>query len=275
VGPANAALLTATMLAQAVGFAVAGLGLANLQDPRVLYLADAASFAVAALIVSSLGDLGGGIATARLKGAVRRAWAVPGVAPLLGVAAATVCVIGMLNTALLPAAYMLSTKGASAYPVLEVCLIAGAVMGSLIAGRISSHLRVPALAISLWVFAVSITGVGLSSGLWPATLALALSGLASAVYSVSNTSALMDAASSANRGTVMSARFTVTQAGKAVGLGVGGLVTAWLGARTSFAAFGLGLAAVAVAYTVFVFNQRRAASATGASTVPPLSQQGH
>jgi MFS family permease len=275
VGPANAALLTATMLAQAVGFAVAGLGLANLQDPRVLYLADAASFAVAALIVSSLGDLGGGIATARLKGGVRRAWAVPGVAPLLGVAAATVCVIGMLNTALLPAAYMFSTKGASAYPILEVCLIAGAVMGSLIAGRISSHLRVPALAISLWVFAVSITGVGLSSGLWPATLALALSGLANAVYSVTNTSALMDAASSANRGTVMSARFTVTQAGKAVGLCVGGLVTVWLGARTSFAAFGLGLAAVAVAYTVFVFNQRRAAAATGAGTVPPFSQQGH
>jgi hypothetical protein len=56
---------------------------------------------------------------------------------------------------------------------------------------------------------------------------------------------------------------------------VGGLVTVWLGARTSFAAFGLGLAAVAVAYTVFVFNQRRAAAATGAGAVQPFSQQGH
>jgi MFS family permease len=275
VGPANAALLTATMLAQAAGFAVAGVALANLRDPRVLYLADAGTFAAAALIVASLGDLGGGIATARLKGGVRRAWAVPGVAPLLLVAAATVCVIGMLNTALLPAAYMLSTQGSSAYPVLEVCLIAGAVLGSLIAGRMSSHLRVPALAISLWLFAVSITGVGLSSGLWPATLALAVSGLASAVYSVANTSALMDAASSANRGTVMSARFTVTQAGKAVGLAVGGLVTAWLGARSSFAAFGLGLAAIAVAYTVFVLNQRRDAAAPPAASVPSLSRHGH
>jgi MFS family permease len=274
VGPANAALLTATMLAQAAGFGLAGLALASLQDPRVLYLADAVTFALAARIVASLGDLGGGISTARLKGGVRRAWAVPSVAPLLGVAAATVCVIGMLNTALLPLAYTLSTKGPSAYPLLEVCLIAGVVLGSLIAGRVTTHVRVPALAISLWVFAIGVAGVGLGQGLWPATVALAVSGLASAVYSVTNTSALMDAASNLNRGTVMSARFTITQAGKAVGLGVGGLVTAWLGPRNSFAAFGLGLAAVAAAYTFFLLNQRRAPAAPGATAMQTLHRRG-
>jgi MFS family permease len=265
VGAANALLLTATTLGQATGFAVAGLALARLSDPRVIYVADAVTFAASAGVVASLGSLGGGVTATRLRGGVRRAWAVPGVAPLLLVAAATVFVIGMLNTALLPAAFQLSSSGPSAYTLLEICLIAGAVLGSLVAGTISTRIRMPALAAALWVFAAGVVGVGLSPSLWPASLAVALSGVGNAVYAVTNMSALMDAGSTQNRGTIMSARFTLTQAGKALGLGAGGLVTAWLGPRGSFTAFGAGLMAVATAYAFFLLSRR-----PGAATAPAL-----
>jgi MFS family permease len=269
VGAANALLLTATTLGQATGFAVAGLALARLGDPRLIYVADALTFAASAGIVASLGSLGGGVTATRLRGGVRRAWAVPGVAPLLLVAAATVFVIGMLNTALLPAAYQLSNSGPSAYTLLELCLIAGAVLGSLVAGRITTRIRLPALAAALWVFAAGVAGVGLSPNLWPATLAVAISGVGNAVYAVTNMSALMDAGSTLNRGTIMSARFTLTQAAKALGLGAGGLLTAGLGPRGSFTVFGAGLMAVAMAYAFFLLSRRRASTAAPALLRPP------
>ncbi len=62
----------------------------------------------------------------------------------------------------------------------------------------------------------------------------------------------MQVANTANRGTVMASRFTITQATKALGLGAGAAVTAALGPRSSFALIAAGLLAVGVAFSLFL-----------------------
>src|SRR5207237_7135746 len=55
---ASASLLLLSALGQAAGFAVAGVLIATLPDPRVLFLIDAVTFAVAGLLVITVGPLG-------------------------------------------------------------------------------------------------------------------------------------------------------------------------------------------------------------------------
>jgi MFS family permease len=258
IGAATALLMTSVTLAQAAGFAIAGIALAHISDPRNLYIVDAFTFAAAAVIVATLGNIGGGTVTTRLRGGLRRAWSVPGARSLLVVAAATVFYVGMLNPSLLPAAYALSTNGPTAYTVLEVCLILGGLLGSLVAGRIKQKRRLAAQAASLWVFAAGVFSVGMSPIFLVAGLAVAISGVGNALYSVTNNSALMDAAVSSNRGTVMSARFTVTRATMSLGLATGAAATGWLGPLRAFSSFGVGLFVVAAAYTAFLIMQTRA-----------------
>lgn len=245
VGAANSLLLTALSLAQALGFAIAAIALTRMQDARPLFLADAVTFAISAALVSSLGNIGGGVTASRIQGGIRRAWHVPGVPPLLVVAGATVFCIGMLNPALLPVAYTLSSNGPSAYAVLQIGLISGLVLGSVAAGWVQPRLRYLALAVSLWTFAAGVGAVAIGGSLTPTTLAVCLSGIGNAVFSVTNSSALMDAATRFNRGTVMAARYTVNQVGKAIGLGAGAAVGMWIGPRLSFAVIAAVLAVVA------------------------------
>ncbi|MDQ6772081.1 MAG: MFS transporter [Candidatus Dormibacteraeota bacterium] len=252
VGTANSLLLTALSLGQAIGFAIAGLALVHLSNPRLLYFGDAVTFLAAGLLVLTLGGLGGGVRTVRLQGGLGRAWRVPGVKPLLIMAGATVFFVGMLNPALLPLSYLLAANGPGAYSVVQICLIAGLFGGSLLAARISTGLRLPAMAVGTALFAIGIFGIWASPGLWPAILGFALSGIGNAVYSVTNISALMQVANTANRGTVMASRFTITQATKALGLGAGAAVTAALGPRSSFALIAAGLLAVGVAFSLYL-----------------------
>ncbi len=261
VGQANAVLLGAMTLGQALGFAVAGVALAHLADPRPLYLADAATFAAASLLVATLDSLGGGVRTVRLRGGFARAWAIRAVRPLLLVAGAVVFFVGMLNPSLLPLAYTLSpASGPSLYAVLEVGLIAGLFAGSAVAGRVAAELRRPALAGSILLFGVAILTVAFSPTLAPAAAAIALSGIGNAVYSVTNQTALLEASDPQLHGTVMAARFAVAQAGKALGLGAGALVTARLGARGGFAVIGSGLLAVGATYALHLLRSRAAGS---------------
>ncbi len=251
VGAANALLMTAMTVAQAAGFGLAGAGLARLSDPRALYLIDALTFALASLLIASLGSLGGGIVATRLRGGIGRAWAVPGVKPLLVVAAATVLFVGMLNPTLLPVAYALSPNGPTAYTLFEVCLISGGLVGSLAIGRIGPRQGLPVQVIALWIFGAGVLAVGLSHNFLLAGLAVALSGAGNAIYSVTNTSALMRTATTTNRGTVMSARFTVTRTTMALGLVAGASAASWLGPLRAFSTFGLGLLLLAASCTAF------------------------
>jgi MFS family permease len=258
VGAANSLLMTAVMVARAAGFAIAGFALAHVSDPRPLYVVDAFTFAAAALLVATLHGMGGGIVTTRLRGGVRRAWTVPGVRPFLVVAAAMALFVGMLNPALLPAAYALSSNGPTAFTQLEICLIGGSLVGSVTAGHLEPGKRSVGLVISVWLFAAGVFAVGLSPSFLIAGLALAISGVGNLMYSVANTSALMEAAVSTNRGVVMSARFTVTQASNVLGLAIGAAAIAWLGPLRAFSGFGLGLILVAAIYTAFLAVQAHA-----------------
>ena len=258
VGPANALLMTAVTVAQAAGFAMAGIALAHVSDPRPLYLVDAFTFALAAMLIATLSGMGGGIVATRLRGGVGRAWAVRGARPLLVVSAATALVVGMLNPTILPLAYASSPNGPTAFTLLQVCLIAGGLVGSLASGRIRQHKQPIAQVVSLWLFAAGVFAVGISPSVLLIGLAVAISGVGNAAYSVTNISALMKTAVSANRGTVMSARFAMTRAAVALGLAMGAAVTGWLGPLRAFSSFGLALLMVAAAYTAFSIVQARA-----------------
>jgi MFS family permease len=257
VGAANALLMGAVTGAKAAGFALAGIALAHVSDPRLLYVVDAFTFAAAAMLVATIGGMGGGIVTTKLHAGFRRAFAMPGLRSHLVLAAAIALFVGMLNPALLPAAYALSANGATTFTQLQVCLITGGLAGSAVAGRFGPQRRLIVLAISLWIFAVGVFAVGASSGFLLAGLAVAVSGLGNAIYSIMNNSALMEAATSSNRGTVMSARFTAGQVTNAVGLVAGATITGWLGPLRAFSTFGLGLLLLAGVYSAFLLMQAR------------------
>src|ERR1700730_14347582 len=72
VGKANSIVMATSMLAGAVGFAVAGAILALYNSPTILFLADASTFAIAGMIVLGIRTLGGGASAAPISGALRR-----------------------------------------------------------------------------------------------------------------------------------------------------------------------------------------------------------
>jgi predicted MFS family arabinose efflux permease len=274
VGAAVSLMNGAMSLGQAVGYAVAGVALAKLGDGRPLYFADAATFLAAAGLIATIGTMGGGIQTVRLRGGVGRAWAVRAARPLLLVASGTALCNAMLNPALLPLAYTLSSTGPAAYGIMQVCLILGLLAGSLAASWISTSHRLGALAGSLWVFGVGIAAVYLAPSLGPATVPLALAGFGNAIYAATNSAALLQAADDLRRGTVMAVRFTMTQIARAVGLGLGALVAGWLGAHHAFAVFGAYLLLLAAAYTAYLLLTNRRAQLAVAVAPSPAEEQG-
>jgi predicted MFS family arabinose efflux permease len=272
VGGAVSLMNGAMSLGQAVGFAVAGVALAKLGDGRPLYFADAVTFLAAAGLIATIGRMGGGIQTVRLRGGVARAWAVRAARPLLLVASGTALCNAMLNPALLPLAYMLSSTGPAAYGIMQVCLILGLLGGSLAASWISANHRLAALAGSLWIFGVGVAAVYLAPSLGPATVPLALAGFGNAIYAATNSAALLQAADDLRRGTVMAVRFTLTQVARAAGLGLGAFVAGWLGAHHAFAVFGGYLLLLAAAYTAYLLLTNRRAQLAVVAPAPAEEQ---
>ena len=71
-------------------------------------------------------------------------------------AALIVLCVGMLNPALLPLAYKLSTHVPLTYGALNVAVVLGILGGSLLAGRLSAQRTLGAMAGSLWMFGATI-----------------------------------------------------------------------------------------------------------------------
>jgi MFS family permease len=234
VGKANGVMLGAQAVAQSVGYAIAGTLIGILPDSRVLYLGDAATFGAAAALIATVGPMGGGLATTRISGGLRRALRVPRVPPLLLVAGGVVLCTAMLNPALLPLAFRLSNHAPLTYGVIQIALILGILAGSLVAGGFSAERTLVAMAASLWVFGATVAVVGASTSIVIVAASIFLSGVGNAGYSVTNLSALMRASTAENRGTVMAARVAATQAGSVFGLGVGALITTVAGPRATF-----------------------------------------
>jgi len=253
VETANSVLLLALSTAQALGFALAGALLARWPQALWLFWLDAGTFALSGLMVATIPGLGGGLKLARLGGGLRVAFAIPAARPLLMVAAAASVLIGAATPPLLPLAYQFSANGASTYALLQVGLVAGIVVGSLAAGRIGPTWLRPAMAVSFLVFAGGCLGLaGLGSlrlpGLAPALLAVGVTGVANAVYAVANASSVMRAAERSNRGTLLTARFALSQAALLVGVALGAIAVALTGPRWTFAAAAAGMGLLGIAY---------------------------
>ena len=240
---ANSLLITAVSLAQVLGFAIAGALLALLTDPRPLYWFDALSYGISAALVASLPSLGGRVTGPGLGGA-RRALQLPGVRSLLALAGGANLFVGIGTAAILPIAYVLSSRGAVAFTALEVALIAGIVGGSLLAARIPSAAASLAMVASLWLFSAASIAVALVPVLAAALVAISATGVGNAVCVVTNRSALMHAAGEQRQGMVMSARYAIGQTAQVIGLGCGAVTIGVLGPRWAFALVAIGLGVV-------------------------------
>jgi MFS transporter, DHA3 family, macrolide efflux protein len=234
---ASASLLLLSALGQAAGFALAGVLIAVLPEPRVLFLIDAVTFAAAGLLVLSVGSLGGGVTKVKLSGAVFQALASRRLRPHLVLAGGVSLCTAMLAPSLLPLSYQLSGNGVTVYASLQVLLILGATVGSLIAFRTGASAGV--LAIAIWLFAIGVLGTGLGHAFWIAGVAIAISAVGNALYFIANQSTLLKAADERSRGSVMSARYSVVQVSRVLGLGAGGTVTSAGSAMLTFTITGI------------------------------------
>lgn len=257
---ANSLIVTAFSIAQAVGFALAGVVLATLSDARLAFWGDAITFGLSALLVLTLPNLGGGVRTALLRGGALGLLGRPSLRALLLVAGGANLLIGVGTPVILPIAYQLWSSGAVAYTWLEVALIAGLVLGSLLAPRIPVGRTLQGLSGSLVLFALAAFGVGFTPILAGGVFAIFWTGVGNAVYAVTNRSALMRRAEPREQGTVMAARYTLSQAAQILGLGGGALSATIIGPRATFVATGVGLLVVALAFSVQTARETRAAA---------------
>ena len=241
---ASAHLQLLISLGQAAGFGLAGFLIVALPEPRLLFLVDALTFALAGALVLGVGPLGGGVRAVRLSGSVVRAVATPGVRPHLLIAGAVTVATLMLSPALLPLSYQLSPDGVMVYAWLQVLLIAGLTVGSLLAHRTGAGLGV--LALSLWIFGGGALMAGLADSFWLTGAGIAVASVGNILYFIANQTALLRAADETQRGTVMSARYSVTQFGKVIGLLAGASITALGSGRLTLALIGVVLLAVAL-----------------------------
>jgi putative nucleotidyltransferase with HDIG domain len=227
VGRANAMVAAAGTLAGAAGFGLAGLILAlTLQSngTRVLFLIDAATFAIAALIMLGIPTLGGGISTMRVTGALRRAWSIDAARPHLAIGTIAAFLLSMSFPALFALAYRLSANGAQTYSWLEVVLSAGVLIGTVIVGRVVSIGTMRTAGAGLLLTGIFSLAMTFNPSLLPVAAFLLVASIGNPIYLIANQTALVEAADASNRGSVMATRFTFVQTASIVGIAFGGFI---------------------------------------------------
>ena len=273
VGKANS-MVTATMTAcGALGFGLAGATLALAQQftiphpTTVLFITDAVTFAVAALLVARIPFLGGGTTTTRVTGAWRRTWALDAVRSHLTVGAMAAFLLAMSFPALLALAYRIEPQaGGPTYSVLELVLSAGLFIGSLVVGRSQAIGSMRTAGVGLLVTGLFSLAMTLTNEVYFVAAALFIASLGNAIYWVANQTALVEAADASNRGSVMATRFGLVQTASIAGAAVGGFVTQAYGPQNGpLVAYGV-LAIGLILLGMF-------ALAAGRQTINPLHGQ--
>ena len=230
-GRANAMVATVGTLAGAAGFGLAGLILAltfHFNGTRVLFLVDAATFAIAAVIMQGIPTLGGGTTTTRLTGALRRAWSIQAARPHLTIGAVAAFLLAMSFPALFALAYRVATNdipGAQAYSLLEVVLSGGVFVGTLIVGRAVSIGTMRTAGAGLLLTGIFSLAMILYPSLFTVAVFLFIASIGNPIYTVANQTALVEVADPSNRGSIMATRFTFVQTASIAGTAVGGLLT--------------------------------------------------
>jgi predicted MFS family arabinose efflux permease len=260
VGKANAMVVATTMLAGAVGFALAGAILAEFHTTTALFIADAATFALAAAIVFAIPGLGGGAARAPVSGALRRTWAIFAARPHLVVGTLAALFLPMSFPALIALAYRSSSSnGGQIYSMLEVVLSVGIFLGSIGVSRLGAIGSMRTVGAGLLLTGAFSLAIAMRPSLMLVAAALLLASIGNPIYAVANQTALMEAADASNRGSVMATRFGLVQTASIVGTGLGGLITSLFNPFATYGVLGVGLILIAM-YAI----------AAGRSTVNPL-----
>ena len=264
VGKANAIVAAATMLAGALGFGIAG-GILSLfpRTTNVLFIADAATFVLAAVIILGIPTLGGGSIGTPVSGGFRRSWAVVAARPHLVIGTLAAFLIPMSYPALLALAYQVahqvSYQGGQMYSILELVSSAGIFVGSVVVSRFAAIGTMRTVGAGLLLTGMFSLAIWLSPALAVIGIALFLASMGNPIYAVANQTALMEAADPSRRGSLMATRFGLVQTASVVGVAVGGLVTNQFSPGAAYGALGVGLVMVAL-YAI----------AAGRSTTNPL-----
>jgi predicted MFS family arabinose efflux permease len=244
-GRANAMVATVGTLAGAAGFGLAGVILAltfSSSGTRVLFLVDAATFAIAAVIMQGIPSLGGGATATRLTGAFRRAWSIERARPHLTIGALAAFLLAMSFPALFALSYKVATSdvpGAQAYSLLEVVLSGGVFVGTLIVGRAVSIGTMRTAGAGLLLTGVFSLAMTFYPSLFTVAVFLFVASIGNPIYTVANQTALVEAADASNRGSVMATRFTFVQIASIAGTAIGGLLTQIIPHNGSLVAFGV------------------------------------
>lgn len=246
-GKANAIVMATSMLAGAFGFALAGAILASFQNqPWILFIVDAATFALGAAIVVGIPNLGGGAITAPISGALRRTWSISGARPHLVIGTLAAFLIPMSLPALLALAYRLSpTSGGPTYSWLEVVLSVGIFVGSIAVGRFGAIGSMRTVGAGLLLTGVFSVAIAFSPPMFIA-IALFAASIGNPIYAVANQTALLEAADPSNRGTVMATRFGLVQTASIVGTAAGGVITSAFGPLAAYGVLGVGILLLAM-----------------------------
>jgi putative nucleotidyltransferase with HDIG domain len=271
IGKANAIVAATTMLVGAIGFGIAG-GILGLYPKSInmLFIADAMTFVLAAIIVLGIPSLGGGSIKTSLYGAFQRSWSMVAIRPHLALGTLASFLLPISYPALLALAYQVSTQGGQAYSIFELVSSAGIFAGSILVSRFGAIGSMRTVGSGLMLTGVFSLVIGLSptlvSGLSPTlamlvliVAALFVASVGNPIYAVANQTALMEAADPSNRGSVMATRFGLVQTASIVGIAVGGLVTKQYGPLAAYGVLGIGLILLAM-YAI----------AAGRSTTNPL-----
>lgn len=268
VGKANAMVAATTMLASAVGFGLAGAVLAwSPGSTNMLFVVDAATFALGASILLGVPTLGGGVAKTPVFGAIRRSWSVVQARPHLVVGTLASCLLPLSFPALVALAYNMSCspkvlacpQGGQTYSVLEVVLSVGILIGSLVVSRMSSIGSMRMAGAGLFVTGALSIVIAMSSNPIVIAIALLVASVGNPIYQIANQTALVESADIRNRGTIMSTRFGLVQTASILGTAVGGLITKEWGPYSAYLVLGVGLIILAL-YAI----------AAGRSTTNPL-----
>jgi MFS family permease len=246
VGRANSVLTACTMLASALAFPIAGGVLLLNASPTWLFPVDGATFVVAGLLTIGASGLGGGIPHVPLAGAMRTAWRLRDMRVHLVVVAVASLLLSMSYPALVALAYALSRNGAEAYTLLQFCLFAGIVLGSIIVSRMRAIASLRTVAIGIAITGLFGTLIGLSPTLIIASIALLAASIGNPLYTVANQTILMEGGSSENRGSIMAARFGISQCALVIGAASGGLLASGFGPRVAYVFLGMALLILAL-----------------------------
>jgi MFS family permease len=247
VGKANAIVAATTMLAGAIGFGIAGGILGTYpKSTNMLFIADAVTFVLAAVIVLGIPTLGGGSIKTSLSGAFQRSWSMVAIRPHLALGALAAFLIPISYPALLALAYQVSSHGGQAYSIFELVSTAGIFAGTILVSRFGAIGSMRTVGAGLMLTGIFSLAIALSPTLALIGAALFVASIGNPIYAVANQTALIEAADPSNRGSIMATRFGLVQTASIIGIAVGGLITKQYGPLMAYGVLGIGLILLAM-----------------------------